>query len=84
MTMSQSKKVAVVSDGTCSMAPSMGQEHGVHVVPIYISFGTKTYRDGVDLSPELFYRLLRDSKELPTTSQPTAVDFVQTYTKLAE
>ena len=84
MAMSQSQKVAVVSDGTGSMTPSMGQEYGVHVVPIYISFGTKTYRDGVDLGPELFYRLLRDSKQLPTTSQPTSADFVQTYTKLAE
>jgi DegV family protein with EDD domain len=62
----------------------MGQEYGVHVMPIYVSFGTQTYVDGVDLDAELFYRLLRNSKQLPTTSQPTVVDFVRVYSSLSE
>lgn len=77
------RKVAVVTDGTSSMTQAMGQEYGVHVVPIYVMFGTQTYRDGVDLDAELFYRLLCDNKQLPTTSQPTVADFVQVYTELS-
>jgi DegV family protein with EDD domain len=61
----------------------MGQEYGVHVVPMYVIFGTQTYHDGVDLDAELFYRLLRGNKQLPTTSQPTVADFVQMYTELS-
>jgi DegV family protein with EDD domain len=53
-------------------------------MPIYVTFGTQTYRDGIDLDADLFYRLLRDSKRLPTTSQPTAADFVQMYSALSE
>jgi len=79
----QKHKVAVVTDGTSSLTQAMGQEYGVHVVPIYVMFGTQTYRDGVDLDAELFYRLLRSNKQLPTTSQPTVADFVQTYTELS-
>jgi DegV family protein with EDD domain len=77
------RKVAVVTDGTSSLTQAMGQEYGIHVVPMYVIFGTQTYRDGVDLDAELFYRLLRGSKQLPTTSQPTVADFVQTYTELS-
>jgi DegV family protein with EDD domain len=65
------------------MTQAMGQEYGVHVVPIYVIFGTQTYRDGVDLDAELFYRLLRSNKQLPTTSQPTVANFVQMYTDLS-
>jgi DegV family protein with EDD domain len=61
----------------------MGQEHGIHVVPIYVFFGTQTYHDGVDLDAELFYRLLSAYEQLPTTSQPTPADFVEVYTALA-
>jgi DegV family protein with EDD domain len=62
----------------------MGQEHGVHVVPLYVMFGTETYRDGVDLDADKFYSLLRESKQMPTTAQPTAEDFVQAYTSIWE
>jgi DegV family protein with EDD domain len=77
-------KVIVVTDGTSSLTPQMGQEYGVHVVPLYVMFGTQTYRDGVDLDADKFYNLLRNSKQLPTTSQPTAEDFVQAYTSIWE
>jgi DegV family protein with EDD domain len=77
------RKVAIVTDGTSSLTQAMSQEYGVHMVPIYVMFGTQTYRDGVDLDAELFYRLLRSNKQLPTTSQPTVADFVQMYTELS-
>jgi DegV family protein with EDD domain len=76
-------QVAIVTDGISSMTQAMGQEYGVHVAPIYIVFDTQTYRDGIDLDAEQFYRLLRGSKQLPTTSQPTVADFVQLYTQLS-
>jgi len=78
------RKVAIVTDSTSSLTQAMGQERGIHVMPISVAFGTQTYRDGIDLDADLFYRLLRDSKRLPTTSQPTAADFVQTYSSLSE
>lgn len=77
-------KVAVVTDSTSSLTPAIGREYGIAVAPIYVTFGTRTYRDGVDLDSESFYRLLRESEELPTTAQPTAGDFVQIYTALSE
>jgi DegV family protein with EDD domain len=62
----------------------MGREHDIHVVPLYVMFGEQTYVDGVDLSADEFYRLLKSSPQLPTTSQPTAEDFVKAYTAVWE
>jgi len=78
------RKVVIVTDSTSSLTQAMGQERGIRVMPISVAFGTQTYRDGIDLDADLFYRLLRDSKRLPTTSQPTVADFVQTYSTLSE
>ena len=77
-------KVAIVTDGACSLSPSQGLEYGVHVVPVYVNFNDKTYQAGVNLSTAEFYRLLRANKHLPSTSQPTAQDFIHTYTELAK
>jgi DegV family protein with EDD domain len=77
-------KVMIVTDGTSSISPEMSQEYGIHVVPLYVMFGTQTYLDGVDLDADQFYRLLRSSSQLPTTAQPTAEDFVEAYTSIWE
>ncbi len=77
-------KVAIVTDSISSMTPTMGQEYGVHLMPIYIMFGTDSYRDGVDFDTDQFYHLLRSNKQLPTTSQPTTEDFVRLYTELSQ
>lgn len=82
--MSTKKKVAIVTDGACSMTPEQALTYGVHVAPVYLTFGEKTYRAGVDLESSEFYRLLGASKNLPTTAQPTAADFLTLYEKLAE
>ena len=83
--MAQAKRpVVVVTDSAASLTPEMGREYGVHIVPIYVMFGADVYRDGVDLDTEKFYHLLHSSKQLPTTSQPTAADFVEVYTRLSE
>ena len=78
------QKVAIVTDGTCSLTPAQGEQLGVHVAPIYVNFDNKTYQAGVDLEASEFYRLMHASKKLPTTAQPTAADFINLYTRLAD
>lgn len=77
------KKIAIVTDSISSLTQAMGREHDVHVVPIHIFFGTDAYCDDIDLNAEAFYELLRESKQMPTTSQPTALEFHQVYAQVA-
>ena len=41
----------------------------------YVIVGGRVFRDGVDLTPAEFYRLLQEVEKLPTTSQPSVGDF---------
>jgi len=70
----KSRKVAIVTDGTCSLTHAQGEQLGIHIAPIYVILGEKTYRAGIDLDNEEFYRFLSTSKILPTTAQPTVQD----------
>jgi DegV family protein with EDD domain len=58
-------------------------ELNVHIVPLVVTLDGKSYREGVDIQPEEFYRLLAETESLPVTSQPSAGDFAETYRRLA-
>lgn len=78
------KKVAIVTDGVCSFTPAQGEQHGFSIAPVYVNFGDQAYQSGVNLDATEFYQLLRASKDLPTTAQPTAQDFINLYTHLSK
>jgi DegV family protein with EDD domain len=56
----------------------------IHIVPLTVTLGDKTYREGVDIQTDEFYRLLAETDSLPSTSQPSSGDFADTYRRLAE
>jgi DegV family protein with EDD domain len=45
-------------------------------------FGTERFRDGVDIDPATFYQRLRVDQAFPTTSQPSAGEFLEFFREL--
>jgi DegV family protein with EDD domain len=76
--------VKVVTDSTCDIPPQLMQDLDITVVPIYVVFGDKSYRDKLDISEDEFYDKLIHGPVHPTTSIPTPKDFADVYNKLAE
>jgi DegV family protein with EDD domain len=72
-------KVQVVTDSTSDIPHDLANELGIRVVPIYLRFGDKTYRDGVDIQVTEFYSMLTSSPVHPATSQPNPEDFTSVY-----
>jgi DegV family protein with EDD domain len=77
-------KIKVVTDSAADVPPKLAQELDITVLPCYVVFGSKVYRDGVDLTPQEFYDKLATSPILPTTSQPPLGLFVETYQNLLQ
>ena len=74
---------AIVLDSTADFPDAAEHFPNWRVVPLYVNFGTDSFRDGVELTSEQFYERLRTSTQTPTTSQPTPADFLACYTELA-
>jgi DegV family protein with EDD domain len=72
-------KVKVITDSTLDVPQNLADELGIRVVPIYVRFGDKTYRDGVDIKVDEFYSMLSSSPFHPATSQPNPEDFTAVY-----
>lgn len=69
----------IVTDSTSDISPDRACELGITVVPLFVVFGNRSYRDYVDLTRPQFYEMLATEKELPTTSQPSAQMFEEAF-----
>lgn len=75
--------VKIVTDSTADLGSDVAYRFGITVVPLNVHFASKTYRDGIDITNEDFYRRLQQSTVLPTTSSPSPGIFAETYDRLA-
>ena len=78
------RKVAVITDSTCCLPTELVEKYDISLVPIYIVYKDKSYRDGVDISPGEVYTIMRRRKDLPTTSTPSAGDFLDAYREASQ
>jgi DegV family protein with EDD domain len=76
------ENTAIVLDSTADFPDAPQRFPNWRVVPLYVRFGSDSYRDYVDIGPAEFYERLRTAEELPTTSQPTPQDFQAAYEEL--
>lgn len=75
-------KIAVLVDSTAVMG-EYKHEH-LYTVPLKIIFEQDIYEDGIDLTQETFFELLRTRTQLPTTSQPAIGEVVTIFNDLLE
>jgi DegV family protein with EDD domain len=75
---------AVVTDSTADLPPEWQGHYGIEVVPLKVLFGKETFRDGVDMTNEQFFRRLAAATSLPTTSAPSPGEFAEVYRRLAK
>ena len=74
-------KYKVYADAAADVPKNLQERYQIHVLPIPVSIGEKTYLSGVDLDNEEFYRMLESSECMPVTSQITPYAFEELFEK---
>ncbi len=75
------RAVAVVTDSTPYLPAEMIRDHDIRQVSLYVGWGGEREReDSYELAD--FYARLRESPDLPSTSQPSVGDFLECYEPL--
>ncbi|MHB1126929.1 MAG: DegV family protein [Bacillota bacterium] len=75
--------IKIVTDSTAYLSPAVLEKYDVHVVPLTVHFTDHVMVDGLDQQEEFFERL-KKAAQLPTTSQPSPGEFVETYRRLLD
>lgn len=63
-----SKKVILTSDSTTDLSPELIERYNIQILPLGITLSGKTYKDGIDINPDIIYKHYNETGELPKTS----------------
>lgn len=71
--------IRIITDSAADFSHAFARHQGVEVVSMSVRFGSMSYLDGRTISHDDFYRLLRECKDMPSTSQPSPADFLPLF-----
>lgn len=77
-------RTAIVTDSTSYLTDEERENLGIYRVPLNVIFGEEAYAELEELSVEQFYEKVKNSPELPKTSQPSAGTFAELFETLKE
>src|SRR3712207_4288761 len=79
-------EVAVVTDTTHYMRSNVVERHDIQHVSLYVNWRhpQRNQRESELGDFDAFYYHLRSASDLPTTSQPSVVDFLEVYRPLLD
>jgi len=77
-------KISFITDSTAYLEKEYVEKHPVRVIPLNLHWNESTYKDNVDITADEFYKRLEKSETLPSTSQPSAGEFLEVYKEAAK
>ena len=70
-------KIRLITDSTANI--NADKKDKFSIVPLKVIFGDKEYTEGVDIDEKRFYEMLIESDDVPTTSQPSPLEFMKAF-----
>lgn len=74
----------IVADRGADLSSEQEQGLTIHYAPMLLTLDGKTYSSGIDITPAEFYDLMGKTESFPSTSQASAGDFADLYSRLAQ
>lgn len=75
--------IRITSDSTCDLGELVGK-HDIAIMPLKVILDAKSFKDGVDITPDDIFAFVEKTKMLPKTSAPAIEDFREFFASLTE
>ena len=72
----------LISDSTSYLPENLISDYGIIIIPLNLHLEGKSYKEGRYISHAEFYNIFKSSKMFPTTSQPSAGEFLEVFQRL--
>lgn len=76
--------IGIVTDSTCDLDQKILEKYEIEVIPLSVYFGEEIFQDGIEITPEEFFKKLNQTQKLPHTSRPSPELFVKKYKKMLQ
>ena len=74
----------IVTDSGSDITIKDAKIFNIHMLPLKIDLDGKSYKAGVDISPDEFFDLMDHASGMPVTSTPSVGEFQELYRELAK
>lgn len=75
--------IKITATSTCDLPPELLERYQITMVPLYVSFGEGTYKDGLEANPEDIFRHVEGGGQLPSTSAVNIADYQELFAGLS-
>lgn len=73
--------IKIICDSMNDVLKEVIEKYDIEVLPVTMVFEGKEYKAGVDIDGDEFYKLLRNSESMPSTSQITYITYKEIFEK---
>ena len=74
-------KIKIICDSMSDLTKEQIEKYDIEVLPLTVILEDKEYKDGIDFELDEFYKILKDKKVYPKTSQVTYGQFKTVFDK---
>ena len=71
--------ITILTDTMCDVPQYYVEKYNIIVLPLLVNFGDESFRDGIDITADEFFKRLESSEKLPTTSQINPPQFESVF-----
>ena len=75
--------IKIICDSMSDLPKNFAKENNISIVPTSVTVDGIEYRDGIDITAEEFFTIIRNSQETPKTSQATYSRFIEVFEQYA-
>ena len=79
-----SKPLVITADSTVDLSPELIERYQIHILPLTITLGEESFRDGFGFTPLDMYARYRKDGTLPKTSAPGVQEALEFFTPFVE
>ena len=76
------KQIIISSDSTCDLSRELIDRYNIRILPMGVTLGDNSYRDGVDITPDDLYAYVEKTGQLPKTSAINMAENVDYFEEL--
>ena len=76
--------IVITTDSTCDLGERILSERGIVVLPLSVTLGEKSFRDGIDIEPADIFRYFDETGNLPKTSAPSVGEYEEFFCQFTD
>ena len=76
------KQIIISSDSTCDLSRELIDRYNIRILPMGVTLGDNSYRDGVDITPDDLYAYVEKTGQLPKTSAINMAEDAEYFAEL--